>query len=92
MVYVPYHNSDRIMNGKDSASANLKISGMTCDDCVRHVKKAIMSLEGVLDADVDLKSGAARVVYIPEKVRPDDILSLRIFRMPSHYSAKLEEQ
>jgi copper chaperone len=80
------------MNGKDSESVRLRVSGMTCDDCVRHVKKAIMSLDGVLDANVDLKQGDARIVYRPEKVRPEDILSLRIFRPPSHYSAAIEER
>lgn len=39
----------------------LKVSGMMCEHCVKSVKKAAMSVEGVTDCAVDLKSGEADV-------------------------------
>jgi copper chaperone CopZ len=57
-----------------------------------HVKKAILSLDGVSEAKVDLKTGDANVVYEPDRVKPEDILALRIFRPPSHYRASIKER
>lgn len=42
-------------------SQNLKVSGMTCDHCVRNVENALNSVEGTW-ARVDLKSGTAHVL------------------------------
>lgn len=39
----------------------LHIEGMRCNHCVANAKKAIESVEGVEEADVDLASGTARV-------------------------------
>ena len=65
---------------------------MTCQDCVMHVKKAILSLDGVSEAKVDLKTGDANVVYEPDRVKPEDMLALRIVRPPSHYRASIKER
>ncbi len=70
----------------------LHVAGMTCQDCVMHVKKAILGLDGVSDTKVDLKTGDTSVVYEPDRVKPEDILALRIFRPPSHYSASIKER
>jgi copper chaperone len=40
---------------------NLKITGMTCGHCVRSVTGALKSVRGVKGAEVDLKSGTAKV-------------------------------
>ena len=37
------------------------IEGMTCHNCVRHVKEAIEELEGVTGVEVDLASKRATV-------------------------------
>ncbi len=37
----------------------IRVGGMTCDNCVRHVRQALLGLEGVAGADVDLKGGTA---------------------------------
>ncbi|GGR07364.1 CopZ family metallochaperone [Deinococcus ruber] len=42
-------------------STELDISGMTCGHCVTAVTKALKSVPGVQDAQVDLKSGKAVV-------------------------------
>jgi copper chaperone CopZ len=40
---------------------HLKITGMSCGNCVAHVKKALASVPGVAGADVDLEKKAATV-------------------------------
>ncbi len=40
---------------------NLKISGMSCDACIGHVSKALQSVAGVSNVNVDLEHGSAYV-------------------------------
>ena len=40
---------------------NLSVNGMTCGACVRHVEKAIASVGGVEQVEVDLVLGFAKV-------------------------------
>jgi uncharacterized membrane protein YraQ (UPF0718 family)/copper chaperone CopZ len=52
----------KIQKGSDKTMAdktNLKVRGMTCMHCVNNVKKAIESVEGASNADVNLQSGEA---------------------------------
>ena len=37
------------------------VKGMTCDNCVQHVTKAVREVAGVRDVKVDLASNSARV-------------------------------
>lgn len=39
----------------------LKVTGMSCGACVRHVSEALQTLVGVDSVTVDLASGSARV-------------------------------
>lgn len=39
----------------------ISVTGMTCQNCVRHVTQALSALPGVRSADVDLASGTARL-------------------------------
>ena len=39
----------------------LKVQGMTCEHCVRTVKNAVSSLEGVSKVEVSLRDGLVRV-------------------------------
>lgn len=41
----------------------LKIDGMTCQNCVKHVREALESVPGVTDAGVSLDSGLAIVTH-----------------------------
>ena len=45
---------------------NLKITGMTCGHCVRSVTGALKGVRGVKTAEVDLKTGSARVEGTPD--------------------------
>ena len=37
------------------------VKGMTCDNCVQHVTKAVREVAGVREVKVDLASNSARV-------------------------------
>jgi len=41
----------------------LKISGMTCEGCVRSVKNVLESVPGVTTAEISLQNSEARVVF-----------------------------
>jgi copper chaperone CopZ len=41
----------------------LRISGMTCNGCVRHVDKALRALAGVSAVEVSLAEQAAKVTH-----------------------------
>ncbi len=42
-------------------NVTLRIEGMTCASCVRHVEKALKSVEGVTNAEVNLATEEARI-------------------------------
>lgn len=44
-------------------TTQLKISGMTCDMCVRHVRMALQDLPGVTHVSVDLDKETATVEH-----------------------------
>ena len=44
-------------------TATIGIAGMTCDNCVRTVEKALRSLPGVKDVRVDRAAALATVTY-----------------------------
>jgi copper chaperone len=46
-------------------TVNLKISGMTCQGCVRSVKQVLEGIPGVIRADVSLENAEARVTFDP---------------------------
>lgn len=41
----------------------LKVTGMSCENCVQSVTKTLRDVEGVRDAKVDLASGIAEVDF-----------------------------
>lgn len=41
----------------------LRITGMTCNGCVRHVDKALRAVPGVSAVEVNLPDGTAKVVH-----------------------------
>lgn len=46
----------------------LSIGGMTCGGCVQHVTKALNSLTGVVDVDVDLQKNEATVKHLLDSI------------------------
>jgi copper chaperone len=55
------------------ATTTLKVHGMTCDHCVRSVRQALESQEGVARADVDLQAGRANVDFDESRVTPREL-------------------
>jgi copper chaperone len=41
----------------------LDVSGMTCNNCVRHVREALEKVAGVAEVEVDLGAGRATVKH-----------------------------
>lgn len=52
------------------ATATLKVSGMSCEHCVRAVTQALQGTEGVQRASVDLQGARATVEYDESKTNP----------------------
>lgn len=42
---------------------DLKVDGMTCQNCVRHAREALEAVPGVSSAEVDLDCGTAVVQH-----------------------------
>jgi copper chaperone len=55
------------------ARATLKVTGMTCQHCVRSVREALEGRDGVRSADVDLQAGRAVVEYDEAQVTPGEL-------------------
>ena len=49
------------MNKQPEIAHELKVTGMTCENCARHVAEAAKSVTGVTAATVDLKKGIVRI-------------------------------
>jgi len=56
-----------------SVACTLDIGGMTCASCVRRVEKVLTKLDGVSQAEVNLATEAASVVYDPTRVVPEQL-------------------
>lgn len=51
-------------------TVKLTVSGMTCQGCVRSVKRVLEDIPGVVAADVSLEHGEARVDFDPARASP----------------------
>lgn len=58
-------------------TTDLRVSGMTCGNCISHVKDALENVVGVTRADVDLEAGTARVTARPGTRREDLVVAVR---------------
>ncbi len=64
----------------------LKVFGMTCDDCVRHVTEGLSNVNGVEDVSVSLEDGMA-MVKAANEVDPEELIRQDVFR--GHYKAQV---
>ena len=64
----------------------LKVFGMTCDDCVRHVTNGLRDASGVQDVSVSLKNGMA-IVKANNDINPEELPRLDVFK--GQYRAQL---
>ena len=67
------------------ATATLKVTGMSCDHCVRTVTNALKGSSGVREAKVDLKGGKAIVEYDENTTTPRTLANVV---MDEGYSAE----
>jgi copper chaperone len=58
------------------ARTTLKVTGMTCQHCVRAVTGALVGQDGVTHAEVDLQAGRARVEYDEARVSPRELANM----------------
>lgn len=54
--------------------ATLKVNGMTCGNCVKHVTKAASKVPGVAEPKVDLATGKVEVEFDPQQASVDAIV------------------
>ena len=54
--------------GISESQTTLSVGGMSCASCVQSVEKALLSLEGVNEATVNLATERVRVLYDPDMV------------------------
>ena len=52
------------------SQAVLMVSGMGCDTCATRVRNAILRLDGVVQVDINLEQGLAKVAYDKTMVAP----------------------
>jgi Cu+-exporting ATPase len=64
----------------------LMVTGMTCNNCARHVTEAIQSVSGVRSASVALAAGRATVRW--ESGKPADLSALQVVIKRAGYEAK----
>lgn len=53
----------------------LDVKGMTCSNCVRHVKGALEKLEGISSVAVKLREGEVTVEHDPQKAPVDRMIA-----------------
>lgn len=54
----------------------ISVHGMTCENCVRHVRTALLELPGVRTAEVDLAAGSATIEAEPMPTRDEIAVAL----------------
>ncbi|HET7736875.1 MAG TPA: heavy metal translocating P-type ATPase [Nocardioidaceae bacterium] len=60
---------------RTTETAMLDIQGMTCASCVRRIEKAVLKLDGVEDARVNLATEVASITFTPNAVALDQIMA-----------------
>ena len=62
---------------ENSPTTELAVSGMTCNNCARHVSEALRDLSGVSNVNVSLEAGTATVQWRAEPAVSDAIGALK---------------
>ena len=78
----PQHNG--------ATATDLAVSGMTCNNCARHVTEAIQSVPGVQSASVTLEAGRARIRW--NSGAPADVPAVLASIKEAGYDAKVVEK
>ena len=57
----------------EARMAEIQLPTLQCSTCCDTVAKALKGVEGVKEADVDLKKKVARVIYLPDRTTLADM-------------------
>jgi len=77
--------------GAVGRATEFTISGMTCNNCVRHVTQALQSVSGVASARVDLEAGRATVQWQAD-ARPNSDALLQAVRTAGYEAEPIETE
>lgn len=69
----PLRFADKYIEDSVMVKQSFAVKNMMCAMCVAHVRKAIESLEGVKDVNVNLASNSALIEYDSQKITPEQI-------------------
>lgn len=70
------HNAATMGEGEANwETLNLAVGGMTCDNCVKHVARALRGVNGVKAVEVDRQSARASVIFDSTKSNLPDLLN-----------------
>lgn len=58
----------------ETIESQIDVTGMTCGACVKHVRGALLALDGVDAAEVDLATKVARIRHDPTTTSVDQLL------------------
>jgi P-type Cu+ transporter len=58
---------------ESTETCTLDIGGMTCASCVGRIEKALLKLDGVTDARVNLATEVASITYAPTLIQLDEL-------------------
>lgn len=73
-----------------SKKVTMKVFGMTCDDCVRHVTKGLTD-GGAHDVNVSLENGIVSAIVEDADISPEDLTKLPVFGKKSQYKAQIRK-
>ncbi|AEH06026.1 heavy-metal-associated domain-containing protein [Methanothermococcus okinawensis] len=59
----------------------LKISGMSCNMCVKSIKNLLSELDGIIDVGIDLEGGIGIIKYDENIITENDILNSEAFEL-----------
>jgi len=58
-----------------AATVDLAVAGMACPHCGNRVRNALLGCAGVVDVEVDVITGLARVWFVAEHIRIEDMVA-----------------
>ncbi|MEM0161414.1 MAG: cation transporter [Thermoplasmata archaeon] len=70
---------------------NLKIYGMTCEDCAITITKHLNEKDGVKVLNLSFLNEHGTIIVDTDKISAEEVLKLPIFSGKSHYRAMLED-
>jgi len=77
----------------DMADLNLKVTGMTCSDCPREVRDAIMTVDGVKEVRVDFADSTAKIILTDKNLDPQKLIeAIRVGDSHSEFDAKVRKE